>query len=153
MNIKTQPSRHGHYIKRKASPTYSSWCAMKKRCLYPNDKSFHEYGGSGIKICQRWFKFKNFLEDMGIRPNGKSIDRIDNNLGYFKENCKWSTDKEQALNKKSTKIITFNGQSLSISDWSRKLGMCRDSIGKRLKAGWPIEKALTKERYSHVKSK
>lgn len=79
-------------------PTYSSWQHMKDRCLNPKNKYYNNYGGRGIIVCDRWMKFENFLEDMGDRTKELSLDRIDNNKGYSKENCKWSTRKEQMNN-------------------------------------------------------
>lgn len=83
------------------NPTYASWSNMKDRCRNPNNISFKNYGGRGINYCVRWEKFANFLEDMGYRPEGLSLDRINNNGNYCKENCKWSTRQEQNNNKRT----------------------------------------------------
>ncbi len=89
------------------SRTYKSWCAMKERCTNPNFYSFHNYGGRGITICERWiYNFQNFLDDMGIRPENKSLDRINTNGNYEPSNCKWATRKEQANNRRNNKKIT-----------------------------------------------
>lgn len=82
------------------SPTYQSWHAMKQRCLNANHESYKLYGARGITICERWLTFANFLNDMEIRPNSKTLDRIDNNKGYEPGNCRWATDEEQHANQR-----------------------------------------------------
>jgi len=87
------------------SKTYSSWASMKTRCTNPLVHQFRLYGGIGITVCERWNSFENFLEDMGERPNGMSIDRIDSNGNYEPSNCKWSTQSEQAKNRRKIKLF------------------------------------------------
>lgn len=86
------------------SPTYISWCSMKQRCLNPKATGYHNYGGRGIIICERWMEFENFLSDMGERPEGMSLDRINNDGNYEPSNCKWSTPKEQFKNSRIKKV-------------------------------------------------
>jgi hypothetical protein len=93
--------KHGHTKKYgKNTITYYCWASMKSRCLNPNHERYKDYGGRGIQVCERWMKFENFLADMGEKPNGLSIDRIDNEGHYELSNCKWSNDKDQANNRR-----------------------------------------------------
>ena len=125
------------------SPEYKSWCNMKTRCYNKNDKAFSRYGGSGIVMCDSWVSsFENFFEDMGERPTGTSIDRIDNNKGYCKENCKWSTPSEQANNQRTNRNILFKGETKTLSQWSASIGIDRNTLKYRLKH-WPFYRAMT----------
>lgn len=95
--------KHGHSFATKRSPTYYSWDSMISRCTRPSNCNWEYYGGRGITVCDRWQGeegFTNFLKDVGIRPKGKTIDRVDNNKGYFPENVKWSTQSEQNYNQR-----------------------------------------------------
>lgn len=91
---------HGHNSKGKPSPTHNSWNSMRARCEKPSHRDYKYYGGRGITVCERWYRFENFLADMGERPAGKTIDRIDTNGNYEPDNCKWSTASEQNKNRR-----------------------------------------------------
>lgn len=125
-----------------ATPTFRIWCDMRRRCTNAKRRAFRRYGGRGIRVCDRWLKFENFVEDMGLRPRGMSLDRIDNNGNYEPSNCRWATRKQQTLNSPTTRWIEFGGERLCLTDWARKLGMTESGLHFRLK-NWPMEKALT----------
>lgn len=101
---KERVTKHGNRTRKNTSSTYNSWHSMKNRCLNPKTPNYKEYGGRGIMVCERWIVFENFLADMGERPEGKTLDRIHNDGHYEPSNCKWSTPKEQANNRRNTKL-------------------------------------------------
>jgi len=101
--------RHGHATRNGKSPTYNTWASMIKRCTNPNYKEFRYYGGRGVAVCERWRKFKNFLADMGVRPEGRTLDRIDNNGNYEPSNCRWARAKQQSRNRRNITIIPGGG--------------------------------------------
>jgi hypothetical protein len=115
---------------------------MRMRCNNKDAKSYAEYGGRGIKVCERWGCFENFLADMGERPPGKTLERQNNDGDYEPSNCCWATALEQSQNRRSSRLVTFNGETLSISAWARRLGMSHTSLNNRLKK-WSVEKSLT----------
>lgn len=123
---------------------HKAWCGMMDRCYNIHGKYYENYGGRGITVCERWGKFENFFADMGQPPDGLSLDRIDNNLGYEPKNCRWSTAKEQSRNRRYNRVISFNGESGCIGYWSERLGFKRGALLARIRAGWSIENALTK---------
>ena len=99
---------------------YKSWQAAKDRCHNPLSKDYVKYGQRGISMCEEWRNdFRVFYEDMGARPLGKTLERIDNNLGYFKENCKWADIKEQSNNRRNTRYGTYNGVTKTASEWAK----------------------------------
>jgi len=124
--------------------TYSSWKSMKRRCYTVSNKSYKNYGARGITVCDRWRdSFQNFFDDMGYRPNKMSIERIDNDKGYSKENCKWATYAEQNRNRRGNRKITHNGVTMIATDWSLKLGGADNLVSKRLFRGWSEERSVT----------
>lgn len=115
---------HGHGQRGK-SPTYKAWCEMKARCLNPNNHNYHNYGGRGIKVCERWLNsFENFLSDMGERPSKEySIDRIDFNGDYCPENCRWATTDIQCNNRRNNIHITYQGEIMTLKQWCDRFDM------------------------------
>lgn len=133
--------RHGHTINLATSATHNSWRAMIQRCLYSKHCAYQRYKGLGI--CERWMQFQNFLQDMGERPPNRTLDRIDNSKGYFKENCRWATRKEQAENHRCVVWLELNGIRLTQTDWSKRTGIGMTTICWRLSRGWSVERTLT----------
>lgn len=129
------------------TPIYKIWAGMIKRCEDSNDKRYDRYGGRGIKVCERWRNsFGEFYLDMGDRPSpNHSIDRIDNDGNYEPSNCRWATDVEQANNRRSTRLMTFNGITKSMAEWSRATGVAYSQIKMRLMRGCSVEEALSQE--------
>lgn len=124
---------------------YSIWLGMKARCGNPNNDHYYLYGERGITVCPEWVSdFGQFYADMGPRPSNKhSIDRIDNNGGYCKENCRWTTRDVQNRNTRQNRILSHNGEAKTITDWAADLNTKQSTIQGRLKRGWTIEKAVT----------
>jgi len=135
------------------SSEYSIWARMFQRCTNPNRENYADYGGRGITVCPEWSSFEQFYADMGPRPSkDHSLDRIDNNGNYCKENCRWATRKEQQNNKRSSSLLEFNGQVQTVSQWASSVGMHVSVLVSRLKRGWDMDRALTspvRKRRSH----
>src|SRR5215510_2760970 len=122
---------------------YKTWRSMKERCLNPKNPSYKCYGGRGIKICERWLSFENFLADMGDKPLGLTLERKDNNGDYTPENCYWATAKEQARNRGTNRYLTYNGITKTLTEWAEEKGMSPAALARRLNAEWSLEEALT----------
>jgi hypothetical protein len=142
----------GHYL----DPI---WRAMVTRCYNKNCKAYKRYGGRGIKVCERWLEpynkgFWNFVEDMGERPEGCSLDRINNDYGYCPENCRWATLKEQHRNMSINRVIIYAGESKTLVEWSEETGIKQTTLMMRLdRYGWTPEEALTLPRNARVNTK
>lgn len=122
--------------------TYNSWSAMRARCHNPKTEGFSLYGGRGIKVCDRWNSFESFLADMGERPEGMSIDRIDNNGDYEPGNCRWASMPEQQRNRRTTIKVERDGRSQCIKDWCDELGLNVDQVYGRIRHGQTPQEAL-----------
>ncbi len=115
---------------------------MMQRCYKPYAPNYKYYGGRGITVCKRWHKFENFYADMGDAPPGLSLDREKVNEPYSKNNCRWATREEQARNRRDNVNLTHLGRTQTQTEWERELGFGKDGIGKRLRRGWPVERAF-----------
>lgn len=132
---------------------YHIWNSMKMRCINTKSDAYDNYGGRGIAVCDRWLdNFENFYADMGKRPEGMSIDRIDVNGDYCPKNCRWATVEEQSRNKRDNVYIEYNGQSKIISDWAKDLNISKQTLHKRLNDyDYSVEEAFNLELH-HNKS-
>lgn len=144
--IGTQSRTHGEAGVRSKTPEYGAWANMIQRCTNPNLADFNLYGGRGITVCARWRKsFMAFLKDMGRKPSPRySLDRIDNNKGYNPNNCRWATAKQQAANKRTTKIVQYRRRRIALIEaWEMSGKVVPFAlVHDRLKKGWPAEAAL-----------
>lgn len=131
---------HGGCRKGIVSKEFVAWVGIKQRC----NKHFPNYGARGINICTRWREsFESFLSDMGKSPSPKhSIERIDNDGNYEPENCRWVTQKEQARNRRSNRLLTRNGKTATLAEWAELSGVNRATIWSRLRRRWSVDEAI-----------
>jgi hypothetical protein len=132
--------RHGHSRKR----SYGIWLNMLARCENPAHKSFRVYAGQGITVCEEWHDYEVFIRDMGEPPDGFTLDRVNNSLGYSASNCRWATPRQQAQNRRDNVLHTLNGVTLCVAEWARRAGMRPSTLQIRLRNGWPFEVAISK---------
>lgn len=126
------------------TPMYVLWTAIIQRCTNPHHARYADYGGRGITICDQWrYDFTAFYRHVGDRPPGKSIDRIDNDRGYEPSNLRWVTRRVNDRNRSSNRHLTHQGETLTVAEWCERLGLPRDTVGKRLASGWSDEEALS----------
>lgn len=135
----------GRCLDRKANPIeYRTWSAMLSRCRDTNHTNYADYGGRGITFDPRWLEFDAFLADMGPRPEGMSLDRIDNDGPYCAANCRWATGVQQHNNTRTNRLITLDGRTRTMAEWARERGINYRTVKTRLNVlGWTEEEALT----------
>lgn len=126
------------------SRIHEIWMSMLKRCSLTKWRGYKDYGGRGIRVVEAWKDFQTFHADMGDPPSEKhQLDRIDNNGNYSKENCRWSTVREQSINRRSTRFLELDGVRKCITDWGLSLGITETTLRQRLERGWSLKEALT----------
>lgn len=132
--------RHGMH----KTKTYAAWGNMLNRCRNAKHPCYRYYGGRGIYVDSSWLRFENFLADMGVCPDGLTLERLDNNGPYSKANCKWATWEEQHSNTRRSKVLDYDGKSMSIPEWARYLKLPVNTLYKRLyNLGWSVDEALS----------
>lgn len=132
-------------LAKKYKREHSAYTTMKARCYNQNVHEYSNYGGRGIKVCDRWlgpYGFQHFLEDMGPRPERHTLDRIDCNKDYCPDNCRWATYLQQNNNRRNNKVITYNEESHTVAEWERKMEFNRGTLQRRIRDGWDTERAL-----------
>ena len=134
----SQPRTHG----KRHTRAWKIWSGIKQRCLNPKNSAYKRYGGRGITVCDKWLTLEGFLEDMGEPPDGMSIDRKENDKGYYKDNCRWATDTQQARNTSANRVITIGNEKNTLAEWCEILGIKYTTAHSRLRRGWGAEKAL-----------
>ena len=141
---------------RSKHPLYRIWNSMIDRCENPNTKYFEHYGGRGISVCKSWHNFWNFVswsESIGGRPEGYSIDRINNDGDYCPENCRWANYDTQLNNTSRNIYVTFQGVTKTVKQWADEKNMNHQTLLNRLNRGWGVEKALTTPVHKRIKPK
>jgi len=142
--LSNQEKTHGHTVGY-PTRTYFSWRAIIERCTNTNNKQWKDYGGRGIQICKQWMSFESFLSDMGERPKGTTIDRIDNDGNYCSENCRWISRREQQRNKRTNRIVTFKGVTGCLVEMCERFSVPYGLVRQRLSGyGWSVEDAFAR---------
>lgn len=125
------------------TPLYGVWRSMRDRCKNPNNKSYKDYGGRGISVCEKWLTFEGFYEDMGNSyAKGLTIERVDSSKGYNNDNCTWIPKSQQTLNRRNNCYFTYNGETLPLQTLCKKNNVTYSMVKKRITLGWSIERAL-----------
>lgn len=130
----------------RGSKTYIAWVGMRQRCNNPNSPQYRHYGGRGIRVCDRWDSYANFLEDMGEAPPGLSLDRLDVDADYTPDNCRWATQSQQMRNLRITRRVTIEGKTYVAKDLAEQLGVKTDTIIARAKVCDTLAEVMSPER-------
>jgi hypothetical protein len=144
---------HGQSSGGKRSRAYMVWDSMRSRCTNPNHRAWPRYGGRGISVSDSWMTFENFLADMGDPALGITLDRIKNDLGYCKENCRWTDWKTQNRNKTGTRVVSAFGASETVAWWSEVTGLSHAVLTFRLNSGWGEESSVSTPLRGSIESK
>jgi hypothetical protein len=137
-----------------STSSFRAWNAMMNRCYRPAQAHYGRYGGRGIRVCDRWHSFENFIEDMGLTPIGFQLDRINNAGDYEPGNCRWVTPLMNSNNRRDNVRIEYGGTTMTLAEWARVKKLTYHTLFLRLKRGWSIERALTtKMREERAKAK
>lgn len=129
--------------KRRDDPTYISWSHMMQRCYNANTEQFQYYGGRGIAVDQSWHEFAAFVKDMGTRPEGYTLDRIDTNGNYVPGNCRWADHQTQCSNRRSNVLVTWFGETRTLKQWADEIAVPYRTLWMRYKAGWAVDRMLS----------
>ena len=131
-------------VKSMSHPLYMTWVNMRRRCRDESYHAYSRYGGKGVTVCERWHTFANFVEDMGPKPEGATLDRIDGSGNYEPGNCRWATRETQNRNRNNVKRYDYDGRSLTIPEWAEVMGLTQGQLHDRInRYGWSVERALT----------
>lgn len=133
---------HGRSRHHSSCSSYCLWAGMIQRCTNPNHTAYRNYGGRGVSVCERWRSYENFFADMGPRPDGMTLDRIDNELSYSPTNCRWATRGEQNSNKSNNRLLHHDGIQLSIAQWAARKNLRPYTLYSRLRRGWSPAEAI-----------
>lgn len=149
MRITTEAQRQAvirrntkHGMSKTHRTEYRSWKDMRARCYNPNNQDYHNYGGRGITVCEEWNDFATFISDMGRKPKGLTLDRINSNGNYEADNCRWADSFVQANNRRNNHPITFNGETKNLQEWCNIHGLDQSKARYRIKTGMPLEKVF-----------
>jgi hypothetical protein len=143
--VKPDNSKYLTSVGARNTPLYNVWCSMKQRCYNPKSTRWQWYGARGIKVCKRWLtSFRTFVDDMGPRPPGTWLERKNHNRGYKPSNCTWATPKQQMNNTTANHFLTFQGERLTVMQWSERTGISWTAISQRINyLKWSVRKTLT----------
>jgi hypothetical protein len=130
----------------KRTPEKEAWRNMHMRCYNPRAVNYPLYGGRGISVCAEWFSFDQFLADMGPRPAGLTLDRIDSNGDYTPTNCRWASRITQQRNTSRNVFLDINGRRATVAEWAAVSGLNVKTLRKRIQSGWPTDRLLEGKR-------
>jgi hypothetical protein len=134
--------KHGHARAGKKTPTYNAWREMRRRCTVCGRPSDIYYASRGISVCDRWGSFDKFLKDMGEKPEGSSLDRIDSNGNYCPSNCRWASPTQQSRNRRSALMLEYKGQTKCLKEWAEHIGINYQTAHTRFQSGWSIAQII-----------